>query len=128
MNSSALQRFRAPAMAQPQLTRDMFEIRRESPGRAAVRAPPNTPDDCLGGLYELQHSLGRSVDERLSSQALLQVVRQQGRRVGRGALRRRLGAATTAGLFERAACRRRTVFAGYADIGLSPCHEMRLDR
>lgn len=97
MNLSAMPRFRAPAMAQPLLTRDMLEIRRESPDQPAVRALLSALDDCLGGLYEPQHNHILSVDELLSPLVFFLVARRQGCLVGCGAFRRQPGEAATAG-------------------------------
>ena len=97
MNPSAMLRTHAPAMAQPQLTRQMLEIRRESPDQPAVRALLGALDDYLGGLYEPQHNHILSVDELLSPQVFFLTARQQGRLVGCGAFRRQPGEAATAG-------------------------------
>ena len=97
MNPSAMPRFRAPAMAQSLLTREMLDIRRESPDQPQVRTLLRELDDYLGGLYEPQHNHILSVDELLAPQVFFLVARQQGRLVGCGAVRRLPGEAATAG-------------------------------
>ena len=72
-------------MAQSQLTRDLLDIRRESPDQPAVRALLGALDDYLGGLYEPQHNHILSVDELLAPQVFFLVARQHGRVVGCGA-------------------------------------------
>jgi putative acetyltransferase len=84
-------------MAQPQLTREMLDIRRESPDQPAVREMLGALDGYLGGLYEPQHNHILSVEELLSAQVFFLVARQQGRPVGCGAFRRQPGEAATAG-------------------------------
>jgi putative acetyltransferase len=97
MNPSAMPRSCAPAMAQPQLTCEMPDIRRESPDQPAVRELLGALDRYLDGLYEPQHNHILSVEELLSAQVCFLVARQQGRPVGCGAFLRRPGEATTAG-------------------------------
>jgi putative acetyltransferase len=84
-------------MAQPQLTREMLDIRRESPDQPDVRALLNSLDDYLGGLYESQHNHILNVDELLSPQVFFLVARRHGRLVGCGAFRRMPGEAATGG-------------------------------
>jgi len=97
MNPSALPRFRAPAMAQSQLTRDMLDIRCESPDQPAVRELLSALDDYLGGLYEPQHNHILSVEELLAPQVFFLVARRHERVLGCGAVRRMPGEAATAG-------------------------------
>jgi putative acetyltransferase len=84
-------------MAQPQLLREMVDIRRESPDQPPVRALLATLDDYLGSLYEPQHNHILSGDELLSPQVFFLVARRQGRIVGCAALRRMPGEVATAG-------------------------------
>jgi putative acetyltransferase len=97
MNPSAMLRSRAPAMAQSQLTRDMLDVRRESPDQPAVREMLGALDGYLGGLYEPQHNHILSVEELLTEQVFFLVARRQGCPVGCGAFRRQPGEAATAG-------------------------------
>jgi len=84
-------------MAQPQFTRDMLDVRRESPDQPAVREMLGALDGYLGGLYEPQHNHILSVEELLSEQVFFLVARRQGCPVGCGAFRRQPGEAATAG-------------------------------
>ncbi|MGL6110597.1 MAG: GNAT family N-acetyltransferase [Rubrivivax sp.] len=84
-------------MAQPLLTREVPDIRRESPDQPQVRVLLRSLDDYLGELYEPQHNHILSVTELLSPQVVFLVARQQGRAVGCGAFRRMPGAAATGG-------------------------------
>jgi putative acetyltransferase len=84
-------------MAQPLLTRQACEIRRESPDQPAVRALLAALDDYLGSLYEPQHNHILGIAELLAPQVHFLVARQLGRAVGCAAFRRQPGEAATAG-------------------------------
>jgi putative acetyltransferase len=84
-------------MPQSPLTRDMLDIRCESPDQPAVRDLLAALDDYLGGLYEPHHNHILSVDELLAPEVVFLVARQGGRVVGCGAMRRMPGEAATAG-------------------------------
>jgi putative acetyltransferase len=84
-------------MAQPELNRDLPDIRRESPDQPAVRELLDALDRYLGSLYEPQHNHILSLDELLSPQVFFLVARQHGRPVGCAAFRRQPGEAATEG-------------------------------
>ena len=84
-------------MAQPQLIREQFDIRSESPDQPAVRALLRALDDYLGRLYAPRDNHLLSLDELLSPQVFFLVARKQGRAVGCAAFRRTPGDPATDG-------------------------------
>ena len=84
-------------MAQPQLIREQFDIRSESPDQPAVRALLRALDDYVGSLYAPQDNHLLSLDELLSPQVFFLVARRQGRAVGCAAFRRMPGEPATDG-------------------------------